>query len=91
MIKKTAVSNPQPRWCHKHGQEVEPFYSVKQDKWFWLHQVKDPITGKFSACFVNSEEEDDGFKDKQRDYAFDAKCFNDDIPRDEVDKDIPII
>ena len=82
---------PTSRWCHKHGMEVEPFYSKKKDKWFWLHQVKDPITGKFNACFVNSEEEEDGWRDKQFDYANDmrieAACENEDSAEDE---DLPL-
>ena len=85
---KTAIMTPIPRFCYKHGMEVEPFYSIKQDKWFWLHQVKDPVTGKFNACFVNSEEEDAAWKEKQADYAFDAKCFNDEPIRE--DQDIPL-
>lgn len=77
--------SPQSRFCHKHGMEVIPFYSKKNDKWFWLHQVKDPVTSKFNACFVNSEEEDEAWQEKQFDYANDGRNFNDEKPREDVD------
>lgn len=56
------------RYCHIHKCFVTPFYSAKTKKWYCKHVLPDGKT-----CWVNTEAEMDGFREKQIDYANDQR------------------
>ena len=61
---------PESRYCHIHKIEVFPFYSQRLNKYFWKHEFVNEA-GEQKTCWVQSEEEIDGFREKQIDYGKD--------------------
>lgn len=53
------------RYCRKHDLIIYPFFSEKQNKTYWFHKDGD------KTCWVQSEEEIDGFRERQVDYGRD--------------------
>ena len=66
MEKQTTKPEPEERYCHKHEVMADPVWSKKKGKWFYVH-----TTQEGRDCWVNSEEEDDGFRELQVDYGRD--------------------
>lgn len=68
---KATRPQPEERICRKHGVMADPVWSKKKNQWFYVH-----TTEEGRDCWVNSEEEEEGFKDKQWDYAMDNMMGN---------------
>lgn len=73
MMERKTIERPLPeeRVCRKHGVMADPVWSRKKNCWFYVH-----TTEEGRDCWVNSEEEDDAFREKQVEYGLDNLMGN---------------